>query len=184
MAMSWTTIEGDELERLKRHVDAGLCTMSRSLNAWRSELPFYRNGCLLRVENEVGSGHAVETEGLLIPMDGSSARIYVANEKAGLSLELKNVIAYAAFFSGLLQGSDGNTFPFVTERGAWWLDNGCMLKDLTPRIEISRNRSSVFRVRAYVRHAEVLFEALLEVKPNGEVTMSEDRFIGRFVPMH
>ena len=183
--MSWVTIEGEELARLKRRIDESIGTKSKHLTALRTDLPFYLNGKLLCVENESGQGYVIETaDGTLVPLDGSVAQIKLANEMAGLRLDIGNALAYAMFFCGFLVGGGGEAFPFVTERGPWSLDTGRTPQDLAPRIEMPSDESGVFRINAYLAHSGALFAALLEVKPDGAITMVEDEPLGQFVPMH
>ena len=122
--MSWMTIEGEELMRLKRRInETGWKTSC--LTAGRARVPFYANGNLLCLKGESGTACAIEGgDGTLFPLDGSSAQIYEGNEAAGLRLDINNVIDYAIFFCGFLRAADGDAFRFVVERGDWGLDTG------------------------------------------------------------
>jgi hypothetical protein len=182
--MSWTTIEGEELSRLKRRVDESLGAKSRRLTALRMDLPFYLKGWLLRLENETGHGYAVETrDGTLVPLDGSVAQINFANEIAGLRLDIGNALAYAVFFARFLVDDTGDAFPFVMERGAWSLDTGRTPEDLTPCIKMARDGSGTFQINAYLSHGGGLFAALLEVRPDGAIAMVKDEPLGRIVSL-
>jgi hypothetical protein len=114
--MSWVTIEGEELVRLKRRINkTGWKT--NCLTAGRARVSFYANGNLLYLKGECGTACAVEGgDGTLFPLDGSSAQIYEGNEAAGLRLDINNVIDYAIFFCGFLRAADGDAFRFVVER--------------------------------------------------------------------
>jgi hypothetical protein len=74
--MSWVTIEGEELVRLKRRInETGWKT--NCLTAGRARVPFYAKGSLLYLQGEAGTACAIEGgNGTLFPLDGSSAQIY------------------------------------------------------------------------------------------------------------
>jgi hypothetical protein len=180
--MSWMTIEGEELARLKRRVNETTAWKANRLIARRGRAPFYANGYLLWLESESGIGCAVEGgDGALFPLDGSAARIYDANEAAGLRLNIDNVVDYAMFFCGFLRAGDGDRFRFVVERGNWALDTGLTPADLTPSATEAADGSGGFEITAYVVHCNELFRALLRVESDGAVMMLDDEPLGQIV---
>jgi hypothetical protein len=180
--MNWVMIEGEELVRLKRRISESSDWKPEQLTARRRRLPFYSNGSLLRLEDDSGRAHAVEVGNeALIPLNGSALQIGVANEMAGLHLNIENVLAYAMFFCGFLEARDGETFPFVTTCGNWYLDTGLVPHDLSPKVEEAHDGSQSFTIRAYLAHTGGLFLALLKVELNGAVTMLDDEPLGAFV---
>ena len=180
--MSWMTIEGEELVRLKRRVHETTGWKTNRLTARRARVSFYVNGYLLYLEGESGTGCAVEGhDGTLFPLYGSSAQIYDANEAAGLRLHIDNVIDYATFFCGFLRAGDGDRFRIVVERGDWALDTGSTPADLTPCARQADDGSGSFEITAYVVHCKELFRALLRVESDGVVMMLDDEPLGRIV---
>jgi hypothetical protein len=181
--MSWMTIEGEELVRLKRRInETGWKT--NCLTAGRARVSFYANGNLLYLQGESGTACAVEGgDGTLFPLDGSSSQIYEGNEAAGLRLDINNVIDYAMFFCGFLRAGDGDAFRFVVERGDWGLDTGLIPSDLTPRAKSAADGSGSYEITAYVAHGKELFRALFRVESDGVMMMLEDETLGRFVSL-
>ena len=180
--MSWMTIEGEELVRLKRRVNETTGFKASGLTARRTGLPFYANGSLLQLKAESDTGYAVEGDnGTLFPLDGSSAQIYDANEAAGLRLDIDNVVPYAMFFCGFLRAGDGDAFPFVVQRGDWALDTGLTPADLTPCVREADDGSGSFEITAYVVHCKELFRTLFRVESDGVVMMLDDEPLGRIV---
>ena len=180
--MSWMTIEGEELVRLKRRVREVTGWNTNRLTARRARASFYASGYLLYLEGESGTGCAVEGhDGTLFPLDGSSAQIYDANEAAGLRLDIDNVIDYAIFFCGFLRAGDGDMFRIVVERGDWALDSGLTPGDLTPCVRKADDGSGSFEITAYVAHCGALYHSLFRVENDGVVMMLDDEPLGEIV---
>jgi hypothetical protein len=180
--MSWMTIEGEELARLKRRINETTGWKTNFLTAGRTRVSFYANGNLLYLEGDSDNACAVEGgDGSLFPLDGSSAQIYHANEAAGLRLDINNVIDYAIFFCGFLLAADGDAFRFVVERGDWGLDTGLTPSDLTPRAKSAVDGSGSFEITAYVAHCKELFHAVFRVESDGVVMMLDDEPLGQIV---
>jgi hypothetical protein len=182
--MSWMTIEGEELVRLKRRVNEATGRKANVLAARRARMSFYANGYLLQLEGESGMGCAVEGyDGTLFPLDGSSAQIYDANEAAGLRLNIDTVIDYAMFFCGFLRAGDGDAFRFVVERGDWALDTGLIPADLAPSAREAADESGSFEITAYVAHCGALYHSLFKVESDGVVMMLDDEPLGQIVSL-
>jgi hypothetical protein len=180
--MNWTVIDGEELDRLEMSIRKKTDWKPERLVARRMKLPFYENGSLLRLEDETGRTHAVEVgNSALIPLDGSASQIGLANEMAGLRLNIDNVLAYAMFFCGFLEIQEGEVCSFVTSCGNWYLDTGFVPQDLTPKVEESDDGSKAYTIHAYLAHTGGLFLALLKVEPNGIVMMLDDEPLGQIV---
>ena len=128
---------------------------------------------LLRLEDETGRTHAVEVgNSTLIPLDGSASQIGLANEMAGLRLNIDNVLAYAMFFCGFLEIREGEVCSFVTSCGNWYLDTGVIPQDLTPKVEESRDGSKAYMIHAYLAVTGGLFLAVLKVEQDGVVSIA------------
>ena len=180
--MSWMTIEGEELVRLKRRVNETTGFKASGLTARRTGRALLCKRVLLQLKAESGTGYAVEGDnGTLFPLDGSSAQIYDANEAAGLRLDIDNVVAYAMFFCGFLRAGDGDAFRFVVQRGDWALDTGLTPADLTPCAREADDGSGSFEITAYVVHCKELFRALFRVESDGVVMMLDDEPLGQIV---
>jgi hypothetical protein len=179
--MSWMAIRGEELARLEQRFQRDMrCEPGRLTG--RMKLPFYENGSLLRLEGKTGRMHAVEAGNeALVPLDGSSAQIYNANEAAGLRLNVNNVVAYAMFFCGLFEIHDGEVGSFLTRCGNLYLDTGFVPRDLIPRVEDARDGSMSYTILAHLEHTGGLFMTLLSVAPQGAVTLLGGEPLGDFV---
>jgi hypothetical protein len=179
--MSWMAIEGEELARLEQRIQRDTGCEPGQLTG-RMKLPFYENGSLLRLEGKTGRMHAVEAgDEALIPLDGSSAQIYNANEAAGLRLNVNNVVAYAMFFCGLFEIHNGEVGSFLTRCGNLYLDTGFVPQDLIPKVEEARDGSMSYTILAYLDHTGGLFMHLLKVVPQGAVTLLAEKPLGEFV---
>jgi hypothetical protein len=131
----------EELTRVERRVNAFMEIhrqpgIPESLFAWRCPVPFYTRGSLVRLEHEGGAIHLVENNaGDVTILNGLSCEIHAANESAGLRLTKDNAVAYAIYFCRFLKLGDGCSFPIVTAREGWLLEDSGMPGDLTTTIE-------------------------------------------------
>ena len=100
--MSWTKIQGDELQRLQTRLE--MPPQSTILEASTLRTPFYHNGELVKMTDGMGCmfmvaagpGELFQRE--YYPLNGASAEIHAANEAAGLVITQDNAGDYLRFF--------------------------------------------------------------------------------------
>ena len=102
--MSWMTIEGEELVRLKRRVnETGMEDKLSYRCDGRRVLLCKRLVCCTLRASPAPPARSKADDGTLFPLDGSSAQIYDANEAAGLRLTstMSSItrFSFAAFFA-------------------------------------------------------------------------------------
>jgi hypothetical protein len=118
--MSWTKIQGHELQRLQQRFEMPPQT---------TRTPFYHNGELVRMTDgtntmfmvAAGSGDLLQRD--YYPLTGASADIHAANKAAGLVITRDNAIKYMRFFLTFLQMEDGEPFVIVESLNGYRLVN-------------------------------------------------------------
>jgi hypothetical protein len=119
--MSWTKIQGEELQRLRNRLELSP-PQSSALGASTLRTPFYSNGALVKINDGVdnvfmvaaGPGEISARE--YYPLNGRSVDIYAANMAASLSIAQDNAGDYLQlFFTTFVRDGDGE--PSLSRHG-------------------------------------------------------------------
>ena len=125
--MSWTKIQGDELQRLQTRLE--MPPQSTILEASTLRTPFYHNGELVKMTDGMGCmfmvaagpGELFQRE--YYPLNGASAEIHAANEAAGLVITQDNAGDYLRFFMTFLRTGEGESFKVIESLSGYALVN-------------------------------------------------------------
>jgi hypothetical protein len=115
--MSWTKIQGDELQRLQTRLE--MPPQSTSLEASTLRTPFYHNGELVKMTDGMGTMFMVAAgPGELFarefyPLTGESSDIHAANKAAKLVITQDNAGDYLRFFMTFLRTGEGESFKVI-----------------------------------------------------------------------
>jgi hypothetical protein len=188
--MSWTKIQGEELQRLQERLE--LTQHTTSLEASTLRTPFYQNGDLVRMDDGTGAMFMVAAgQGELsardyFPLNGTSTEIRAANDAAGLVITRGNAVDYVRFFTMFLRMDDGEPFVIVESLNGYRLVN-----DDRPDQRIPEDMRFVcideiddgdaFMLKGYMAYHGELFGVWMCVLKNGYVEMLDDDPMGFIV---
>jgi hypothetical protein len=191
--MSWTKIQGDELQRLQERFEMPPQTTIREASTLRT--PFYHNGDLVRMTDgtntmfmvAAGSGDLLQRD--YYPLTGASADIHAANKAAGLVITRDNAIKYMRFFLTFLQMEDGEPFVIVESLNGYRLVNKNRPDQRKPDDMrfVCLNETAegdAFAFRGYMAYRSELFGVSMRVYKNGAVEMLDDDPMGFIVRLH
>jgi hypothetical protein len=146
------------------------------------QMPFYRNGELVRLTIDMNIGFMVATgQGELsareyFPLNGTSTDIRAANDAAGLVITRDNAVDYVRFFTTFLRTDDGEPFVIVESLSGYRLVN-----DDKPDQRIPEDMRFVcmdeiadgdaFVLKGYMAYHGILFGVSMCVLKNGYVEM-------------
>jgi hypothetical protein len=191
--MSWTKIQGEELQRLQERLE--LPQQCTSLEASTLRTPFYQNGELVRMHDGTGAMFMVAAgQGELsareyYPLNGNSDEIRAANDAAGLALTRDNAIDYVRFFTTFLRMEDGEPFVIVESLNGYRLVNDDKPDQQKPEdmrfVCVGETADGeAFAFKGYMAYHDELFGVSMRVHKNGAVEMLDDDPIGFIVRLH
>lgn len=191
--MSWTKIQGDELQRLQTRLE--MPPQSTILEASTLRTPFYHNGELVKMNDGMGTMFMVAAgPGELstreyYPLNGKSADIHAANEAALLVITRENAIDYLRFFMTFLRTGEGESFKVIESLSGYALVNDEKPEQRKPEdmrlvCDGVNADDDAFAFRGYVAYASELFGVSMRVHKNGDVEMLDDDPLGRIVRLH
>jgi hypothetical protein len=188
--MSWTKIQGEELQRLQERLE--LTQQSTSLEASTLRPPFYQNGDLVKMDDGAGAMFMVAAgQGELsareyFPLNGKSPDIRAANDAAGLVITRDNAVDYVRFFTTFLRMKDGEPFVIVESLNGYRLVNDDKPDQRMPEDmrfvcmgEIADG--DAFVLKGYMAYHGELFGVSMCVLKNGYVEMLDDDPMGFIV---
>ncbi len=188
--MSWTKIQGEELQRLQERLE--LPQHSTSLEASTLRTPFYQNGELVRMDDGtsamfmVAAGQGELSAREYYPLNGNSDDIRAANDAAGLELTRDNAVDYVRFFTTFLRMDDGEPFVIVESLNGYRLVNDDKPDQRIPEdmrfvYDGETADGEAFAFKGYMAYHGELFGVLMRVQKNGTVEMIDDDPMGFIV---
>jgi hypothetical protein len=191
--MSWTKIQGDELQRLQTRLE--MPQQSTILEASSLRTPFYHNGELVKMNDGMGTmfmvaagpGELFQRE--FYPLTGTSDEIRAANKAARLVITHENAGDYLRFFMTFLRTGEGESFKVIESLSSYALVNDekpgqRYPEDMHLVCEGVNADDDAFAFRGYVAYANELFGVSMRVHKNGDVEMLDDDPLGRIVRLH
>ena len=191
--MSWTKIQGDELQRLQTRLE--MPPQTTILEASTLRTPFYHNGELVKMNDGMstmfmvaaGPGELFQRE--FYPLTGTSDEIRAANKAAKLVITQENAGDYLRFFMTFLRNEDGEPFAIIESLSGYALVNDEKPEQRKPEdmrlvCDGVNAEDDAFAFRGYVAYANELFGVSMLVHKNGDVEMLDDDPLGRIVRLH
>jgi hypothetical protein len=164
--MSWTKIQGNELQRLQTRLE--MPPQSTILEASTLRTPFYHIGELVKMNDGMGTmfmvaaGPGELSAREFYPLTGESSEIRAANKAAKLLITQENASDYLRFFMTFLRTGEGESFKVIESLSGYALVN-----DEKPEQRKPENMRLVcdgvnadddaFAFRGYVAYANELF---------------------------
>ena len=191
--MSWTKIQGDELQRLQTRLE--MPPQSTILEASTLRTPFYHNGELVKMNDGMGAmfmvaaGPGELSAREFYPLTGTSDEIRAANKAAKLVITQENAGDYLRFFMTFLRNEDGEPFVIIESLSGYALVNDEKPEQRKPEdmrlvCDGVNAEDDAFAFRGYVAYANELFGVWMLVQKNGDVEMLDDDPFGRIVRLH
>jgi hypothetical protein len=191
--MSWTKIQGDELQRLQTRLE--MPPQSTILEASTLRTPFYQNGELVKMNDGMGTMFMVAagpgdlSAREFYPLTGTSDEIRAANKAAKLVITQENAGDYLRFFMTFLRNEDGEPFVIIESLSGYALVNDEKPEQRKPEDmrlvgDGVNAEDDAFAFRGYVAYANELFGVSMRVHKNGDVEMLDDDPLGRIVRLH
>jgi hypothetical protein len=191
--MSWTKIQGDELQRLQIRLE--IPPQTAILEASTLRTPFYHNGELVRMHDGLGimfmvaAGPGELSARDFYPLTGESEEIRAANKAAKLVITQENAGDYLRFFMTFLRNEDGEPFVIIESLNGYALVNEEKPEQRKPEdmrlvCDGVNAEDDAFAFRGYVAYANELFGVSMLVHKNGDVEMLDDDPLGRIVRLH
>ena len=191
--MSWTKIQGDELQRLQTRLE--MPQQSTILEASSLRTPFYHNGELVKMNDGMGAmfmvaaGPGELSTREFYPLTGTSDEIRAANKAAGLVITHENAGDYLRFFMTFLRTGEGESFKVIESLSGYALVNDEKPEQRKPEdmrlvCDGVNADDDAFAFRGYVAYANELFGVSMRVHKNGDVEMLDDDPLGRIVRLH
>lgn len=147
-------------------------------------LPFYRGYQLCELTDlsavPAARKYAIYKPGDVNVINWTNQTIYETNEKAPITLDPANVLAYARFFFNYVRGRHGRFTIVETIDDIKWqveppLQGRKVMQDmLEPLTFIERDSNGTFILEAYMVFKDSLFKTRIQVKPDGMVSMSDE----------
>ena len=191
--MSWTKIQGDELQRLQTRLE--MPPLSTVLEASTLRTPFYHNGELVKMNDGMGTmfmvaaGPGELSAREFYPLTGTSDEIRAANNAAKLVITQGNAGDYLRFFMTFLRNEDGEPFVIIESLNGYAVVNDEKPEQRKPEdmrlvCDGVNADDDAFAFRGYVAYANELFGVSMRVHKNGDVEMLDDDPLGRIVRLH
>jgi hypothetical protein len=191
--MSWTKIQGDELQRLQTRLE--MPPQSTILEASALRTPFYHNGELVKMNDGMGTmfmvaaGPGELSAREFYPLTGTSDEIRAANKAAKLVITQENAGDYLRFFMTFLRTGGGESFKVIESLSGYALVNDEKLEHRKPEdmrlvCDVMNADDDAFAFRGYVAYANELFGVSMLVRKNGDVEMLDDDPMGCVVRLH
>jgi hypothetical protein len=191
--MSWTKIQGDELQRLQTRLE--MPPQSTILEASTLRTPFYHNGELVKMNDGMGTmfmvaaGPGELSAREFYPLTGTSDEIRAANKAAKLVITQENAGDYLRFFMTFLRNEDGEPFVIIESLSGYALVNDEKPEQRKPEdmrlvCDGMNAEDDAFAFRGYVAFANEMFGVSMLVHKNGDVEMLDDDPLGRIVRLH
>jgi len=191
--MSWTKIQGDELQRLQTRLE--MPPQSTILEASTLRTPFYHNAELVKMNDGmctmfmVAAGPGELSAREFYPLTRTSDEIRAANKAARLVITQENAGDYLRLFMTFLRTGEGDSFKVIESLSGYALVNDEKPEQRKPEdmrlvCDGINAEDDAFAFRGYVAYAKELFGVSMRVHKNGDVEMLDDDPLGRIVQLH
>lgn len=133
--------------------------------------------------------HAVFKPGAMTVLDWTNAPIYILNEKVPLRLDENNVAEYVRFFFAFVRGRHGRFLITESVDDIAWKDEPppSARKAISSLIEPARLRGidddGTFHLSVRMMFKDSLFKANVAIKPDGQVSLSDEELVVEDMPV-
>lgn len=187
MTEDWQKLDAEKAARILSEVNPQLEPVPFSMESTtvRSQkLPFYKGYELLELTDlsavPGARKYAIYKPGDVNVVNWTNQAIYETNEKAPITLDGNNVVAYTKFFFNYVRGRHGRFLIIETIDDIRWQiepplqGRKVMQEMLQPVTLMSQDSDGTYNLAAFMVFKDSLFRTKVHVKKDGLVSMSEE----------
>ena len=179
------------VETLKDNFDGGVFDPGSTVIMAR-ELPFYKNSKFLDIADHRMMPPArrfiVAVKEQNIILDFTNAPIYQLNAQTPIALNNRTVIDYVRFFFSFVRGRHGRFLIVESVDDIPWREEPppaarkAVGKMISP-VLLSNTDDGLYHLSANMMFKDSLFQALIDVTPDGEVKITQENLLVEDIPV-
>lgn len=127
--------------------------------------------------------------GHVVLLDWTNAPLYQLNQSAPIALDDQNVLDYVRFFFTYVRGRHGRFIIVDTADDIMWREEPppaarkAITQMLSPLHILEGSKENGYRLEARMLFKDSLFKTIVNVKPNGEVSLSDELLLIEDMPV-
>lgn len=181
----------DLVERLKDQFDGGAFDPGSTIVMAR-RLPFYKNSRFLDMADHrlmpPSRRFVIMIKDKATILDFTNAPIYALNSEVPITLNEETVIDYVRFFFSFVRGRHGRFLIVENVDDIPWRDEpppaarkavGKMISQVT----VTSTETGIYHLTVYMIFKDSLFEALVDVMPDGQVIITKETLLVEDIPV-